>query len=233
MQVERNQELMSGERISKPKRRKYRFSSEEARARCGVAGARNLAAYKATNPTPALTHGLSGLLNGGEPPQGSEAIQAEVDRTIDRLVEEKGGGDSLDAAQCALLAAIRTALLVIHLSKDLILKRGITTRRGVSRGILEVLNGYMNSLCRCVAAYRGQPEDEMPGITPPTAEEEAERIRELVGSADADAPLPTWVTIPQEPGLDVGEEPETVAELIEDSVEEVAAAEAVADKTVN
>jgi hypothetical protein len=224
---------MTETQISKPARRPYKFKSEEARKRVADAGLANLLAYKATHPAPALTHGLSGLLNGGEPPQGSEAIQAEVDRTIDRLAQEKGGLDSLDASHCVVLTGIQTALLVIALSKDLLLSRGLVTRRGTPRAVLEVLNSYLNSLCRLVAAFRGREEDPMPEDVVPTEEERQAAIRELVASADADAPLPTWVTTPQEPGLEVDAEPETVAELLEDSVEEVAAAEAVADSTVN
>ena len=234
MQAERNQELMSGQTISnlvRPARRPYKFKSEEARARCGTAGAANLAAYKATHPAPAFQHGLAALSRGGEIPPGREALVARADRIIERLASEFGGPDNLTAAQCALIEAIRTSLIALQMAQQLLLSRGLLTRRGTPCAVFETVVSFQNTLCRCLAAFRGEKEDEMPEPYALTEEERLAAIRELVGSADADAPLPAWVSTPQEPGLDV--EPETIAEILEDSVEEVAAAEEVAGATVN
>jgi hypothetical protein len=119
------------------------------------------------------------------------------------------------------------------MAQQLLLSKGLLTRRGTPRALFDTVVSFQNSLCRSLAAFRGEKEDEMPEPYTPTDEERLKEIRELVASADADAPLPAWVTAPIEPGLDVEAESETVAELLENSVEEVAAAEAVADTTIN
>lgn len=218
-------------RLSSLVRRPYKFKSEEARERCAVAGAANLATFKATHPAPAFQHGLAALSRDGVIPPGREALVAKADRVIHRLADEFGGPDNLTAAQCALIEAIRTSLIALQMAQQLLLSRGLLTRRGTPRAVFETVVSFQNTLCRCLAAFRGEKEDEMPEPYAPTEEERLQAIRELVGSADADAPLPAWVTAPTEPGLEV--EPETVAALIEESTEEVAAAEEVADTNIN
>jgi hypothetical protein len=117
------------------------------------AGARNLAAYRATEEHhPALKHGIHEVIaSGGESipnVPGAAEVARDVDALISQSITDMGYANQaeLPAMRRSVLASQRLALLVLGLASEYILREGIVNAKGKPHPLLSILGTFGNSV---------------------------------------------------------------------------------------
>jgi hypothetical protein len=158
-----------------PKKRR-RASPAQAEA-----GARNLAAYRATTDRPAsLKSGAqSAGVKAGKLPKGFKQLQSLVDTFYDGWVNDLGGPENLTSAKRALLFVSRGCLAIFALGLEHVKTNGLVGPDGDVAAVTKIMATYGNSL-RLNLQAAGL--DRVPRNVTKTLEARLEEIAEREGT---------------------------------------------------
>ncbi|MGH9712645.1 MAG: hypothetical protein ACRD5M_05025 [Candidatus Acidiferrales bacterium] len=113
----------------------------------------NIVAFRATNPNPALKHGVrSEAVKAGKLPKGFEELQDLVDGFYDGWVADLGGEQNLTNAKRALLWVSRGCLAIFALGLEHVKAEGLVDEAGDVQPVTKILGTYANSLRLNLAA---------------------------------------------------------------------------------
>jgi hypothetical protein len=119
------------------------------RKRQAESGRKNIVDFnKSRGGRPALTHGISSLVDNGEVPQqieGAQEITERVDGIIAEYISDLGGESAITAGRRSIFASLRLSLLVLELSARYIGANGLLDAKGKPHALLSVANSFGNS----------------------------------------------------------------------------------------